>query len=394
MRITKYIFSVSILLATLFHTATLSAQERPPHRMAVFAPLYINSAFVGDSSYRYAKYVFPKFINPGLEFYEGVQLALDSLNIEKLPIEVYVYDTRSATETLEQQLLRCEADSVELILAYSSVSELRTFADAGLQRNIPVVNVNLPNDGGVTGNPFFVMINSTLRTQCEATYKFMQKNFALNEIVVFRKKSQWGDRIKNYFDDYEKSSGTASLKLKYVDLNDSFTTSSLTPHLDTVKQFLCVSGSLDENFGKRLAKQLAVLKKKYKVSVLGMPTWDNIKDFSKAEYKGIDIMYGTPFYNPKMDKVSLSIINYFNQIMYSRPSDMVFRGYEVTWKFAKLLSQYGANVSSNLSSKQNKLITEYDIQPTLNRQSMTLDYFENKKLYFLKWQNGVLKLVN
>lgn len=73
---------------------------------------------------------------------------------------------------------------------------------------------------------------------------------------------------------------------------------------------------------------------------------------------------------------------------------MVFRGYEVTWKFAKLLSQYGANVSSNLSSKQNKLITEYDIQPTLNRQSMTLDYFENKKLYFLKWQNGVLKLVN
>jgi hypothetical protein len=125
-----------------------------------------------------------------------------------------------------------------------------------------------------------------------------------------------------------------------------------------------------------------------------MPTWDNIKDFGKAEYKGLDIIYGTPFYNPKTDKVSLSIINYFNQVMYARPSDMVFRGYEVTWMFAKLLNQYGSNISSNLSSKQNKLITEYDIQPTLNRQTMTLDYFENKKLYFLKWQNGILKLVN
>ena len=216
----------------------------------------------------------------------------------------------------------------------------------------------------------------------------------MNEIVVFRKKSQWGDKIKSYFEDYEKNSGNASLKLKYVDLNDSFSVANLTPHLDTVKQFLCVSGSLDENFGKRLANQLAVLKKKYKVSLLGMPTWDNIKDFGKTEYNGLDIIYGTPFYNPKTDKVSLSIINYFNQVMYARPSDMVFRGYEVAWMFAKLLNQYGSNIASNLSSKQYKLITEYDIQPTLNRETMTLDYFENKKLYFLKWQNGILKLVN
>ncbi len=321
-------------------------------------------------------------------------MAFDSLNKENVRFEVDIYDTRSASETLEQQLSRCEADSVSLILAYSSVPELRAFADAGIRSNIPVVNVNLPNDGGVTGNPFFVMINSTLRTQCEATYKFVQKNYALNEIVVFRKKSQWGDKIKSYFEDYEKNSGNASLKLKYVDLNDSFSVANLTPHLDTVKQFLCVSGSLDENFGKRLANQLAVLKKKYKVSLLGMPTWDNIKDFGKTEYNGLDIIYGTPFYNPKTDKVSLSIINYFNQVMYARPSDMVFRGYEVAWMFAKLLNQYGSNIASNLSSKQYKLITEYDIQPTLNRETMTLDYFENKKLYFLKWQNGILKLVN
>ena len=50
--------------------------------------------------YRYAKNVFPKFINPGLEFYEGAQLALDSLNKENAPLEVFIYDTRSAKETL------------------------------------------------------------------------------------------------------------------------------------------------------------------------------------------------------------------------------------------------------------------------------------------------------
>jgi hypothetical protein len=248
----KYYLSAFILIVTLFQATKLRAQERTHHRIAVFAPLYIDSAFTSDGEYRFSKYSFPKYINPGLEFFEGVQMAFDSLNKENVRFEVDIYDTRSASETLEQQLSRCEADSVSLILAYSSVPELRAFADAGLRSNIPVVNVNLPNDGGVTGNPFFVMINSTLRTQCEATYKFMQKNYALNEIVVFRKKSQWGDKIKNYFEDYEKNNGNASLKLKYVDLNDSFSVANLTPHLDTVKQFLCVSGSLDENFGNAL----------------------------------------------------------------------------------------------------------------------------------------------
>ena len=390
----KNLLFACLLFSGIFSASGIYAQSPQKHRVAVFAPLYLDSAFNDAYEYRFSKYVFPKYINPGLEFYEGVQLALDSLNDLKVPLEFFIYDTRSGSSTLEQQLLQCEEDSVELILAYCSVPEIRAFADAGLKRNIPVINVNLPNDGGVTGNPFYVMASSTLKTQCEGTYQFMQKNFASKEIIVFRRKNQWGEKIKNYFDDYEKNSGTQPLKLKYVDLSDSFTVANITPHLDTAKQILCVSGSLDENFGKRLAMQLAIAKKKYNVSVLGMPTWDNIKEFSKAEYKGIDIMYGTPFYNPKSDKVSQRIISYFNQNMYARPTDMVFRGYELTWVFANLLNEFGSNFASNLTSKKYKLFTDYDIQPSLNRQSMTLDYFENKKLYFLKWQNGVLKTFN
>jgi hypothetical protein len=57
----------------------------------------------------------------------------------------------------------------------------------------------------------------------------------------------------------------------------------------------------------------------------------------------------------------------------------------------KLLQQYRTDFTSNISSKLNKVFTDYDVQPVLNKQNMTLDYFENKKLYFLKWQDGVLK---
>lgn len=386
-----FIFSIALLC----WVSSFGQSPKPAYRIAIFAPLYLDSAFDGAQEYRYAKNSFPKFINPGLEFYEGAQLALDSLNTEKLPLEVFIYDTRSATETLPEQLNRKELDSVSFIIAHSSSSEVKLFADAGLKRNIPVINVNMPNDGGVAANPFYVILNPTLRTQCEGIYRYIQKYYSLNPVVIFRKKGGLEDRIKTYLDDFGKSTMAIPLKYKYVDLVDSFTMNQLRPYLDTINPTLCLAGSLDEAFGKRLVQQLAALKKqKYQAVVMGMPTWDNIRDFNKPEYKGIEIIYSTPFYNAKLDKVSLGISNYFNREMYARPSDMVFRGYEVTWKYIKLLLQYKSDFNSNISSRLHKVFTDFDVQPVVNKQTLALDYFENKKLYFLKWQDGVLKAVN
>lgn len=379
-----------ITVLQLVHAQNGSTKQK----IAIFAPLYLDSAFNEMDEYRYAKNVFPKFINPGLEFYEGAQLALDSLNKEYAHLEVFVYDTRSVKESLAEQLNKPEMDSMALIIAHCNTSEVKLFADAGLKRNIPVINANLPNDGGTNSNPFFVLLNPTLRTQCEGIYRHIQKYYSLNPIIVFRKKGQLEDRIKLYFDEFGKNTVGVPLKMKYVDLVDSFTVNHLKPYLDTTNQTLCLAGSLDENFGRRLVQQLATLKKqKYLSSVVGMPTWDNIKDFNKPEFKGIEITYSNPFYNAKLDKFSQSIINYFNTVMYARPSDMVFRGYEVTWKYARLLLQYGKDLSSNLSNKSHKVFTDFDIQPVVNKENMSLEYFENRKLYFLKWQDGVLKSI-
>ena len=387
----KKIFSV-LFFIFLLQLSSFGQGNQQTYRIAVFAPLYLDSAFDEDDEYRYSKNVLPKFINPGLEFYEGVQLALDSLGRENANLEVFIYDSKSTTETLNEQLNRKELDSVNLIIAHCNPQEVKILADAGLKKNVPVINATLPNDGGVSGNPFFVILNPTLRTQCEGIYKYIQRYFSLEPIVVFRKKGPLEDRIKSYFDDFGKSGSGVPLKLKYVELTDSFSISQLRMHLDTTNQTLCVAGSLDEDFGKRLTQYLATLKKQgYKAAVMGMPTWDGIRDFNKPEFKGIEIIYSTPFYNPKVDKVSQSITAYFNKAMFARPSDMVFRGYEVTMRYTRLLMQFGKDIASNLGNKQNKVFTDYDIQPVLDRESMAVDYFENKKLYFLKWQDGIMK---
>ena len=392
----KKCFLIAGLLSLFLQPNVLSAQVNGTDqrlKIALFAPLYLDSAFDRSHNYVYGK-EFPKFLNPGLEFYEGAKMALDTLSELGLDIELYVFDTKSKKQTINQQINSLTDDSIGLIIAHAAANEIRIFADAALKLKVPFINANLPNDGAVNSNPYFVILNPTLKTQTEGIYKFVQKHYSNKPIVVFRKKGQMEDLIKRYFDEFSNNSSSAVLKLKYVDLPVNFTVGHLMAHLDTNIHNVVVAGSLDENFGKKLAAGLAEINKMGPVTVVGMPTWSNIRDFNKDIYQGLEIITSTPFYQAKNNGLIDHISNQFSSIMYAKPSDMVFRGYEVTWRFVNLLNKYKKDIASNFGVTENNLFTQYDIQPVfLNRENMTLDYFENKRLYFVKLQDGNIKEV-
>lgn len=360
--------------------------------VTVILPLYLDSAFDASGQYRFGKQ-FPKYMSPGLEFYEGVQLAIDSLNKEKVSLDVHIVDSRSA-KSIQDIISQPAVQQANLILGFVGNNEIRPLATYANQRQVPFINVNLPNDGGVTNNPFMVILNSSLFTHCEGIYKFLQRNYSSSKVVVFRKAGTQEDRLKNYLTDIEKSTLGTSLKIKYVTLSENFKPEQLTPYFDSTKITLCVAGSLDEQFARNLCAQLAEINKTYPVQVMGMPTWDGIRDFDRKEYKDLDIFYTTPFNPTRTDVTSEQLNTYFKEKLYARPSDMVFRGFESMYRFGKLLRELGPNIASGIGEKKYKVFTDFDIQPVLlDKQKQQLDYFENKKLYIIKKVNGAVSTV-
>lgn len=389
----KVLFTV-LFSCLFFSGARLLAQSdstMKKRKVVVFTPLYLDSAFdKASGDYKFGAQ-FPHFINPGLEFYEGIQMALDSMAIEKVPLEVVIDDTRSTSKTLEQQINAPEAADAGLYIGYVTPTEERTLAAAALKRNIPFINVNLPNDAGITNNPSLVILNSTLKTHCEGIYRFLQRYYPITPLVVFRKKGALEDRLKGYLTDYDKATNGTKVSMKYITLDEN-SNFDLRPYLDSQRLTISLVGSLDENFGKKIAAQLASINSTYTSLVIGMPTWDGI-DFNKPDYKGLDIIYSTPFYNEMDTSLSRAISDTFNAMMYARPSDMVYRGYECIYRFGKLLVATDSNLASSIGEKKFRVFTDFDIQPVLNHQTMALEYFENKKLYFIKKADGVIKQV-
>lgn len=385
----RLIVTVCFLLAAISYSQAQTTTVKR-HKIALFAPLYLDSAFDATIQYRFGEQ-FPKYLSPGLEFYEGAQLALDSLEKEGVSLEVTVYDTRSS-KTIYQLANESSFAGTELIIAeVSNYHEVSTLAHIAEEKHIPFINANLPNDGGVTQNPYLVVLNSTLRTHCQGIYRFLQKNYITARIVAFQKNGNQENILRSYFTDFAKSTTAALPKIKFVTLENNFTTAQLIPYLDSNEVTICLGASLDENFAKNLSQQLALLNEQYPVKIIGMPTWDIIP-FDKKEYIGLEIYYSTPFYIDKINKITTNITNYFKTVLYQRPSDMVFRGYECFYRFGKLLAEQGPNLSSGIGEKRYKVFDDLDIQPVfLGKFNQGIDYFENKKLYFVKKVNGEVK---
>jgi ABC-type branched-subunit amino acid transport system substrate-binding protein len=383
--------SFLILLLIITGAAANHAQAQR-HKIAVFAPLYLDSAFNYSGNYVFNKN-FPKFLNPGIEFYQGVQHALDSLQKAGAPLEVFIYDTKARTASLAQQLKNPELNDVEMIIAQSSAPETKLLADIAQAKKIPFISATLPNDAGADGNPYLVVLNTTLQGHIEGMYKMLQRTYALDNIIIFRKAGPQEDAIQNNFTEYGKATASMPLKVKYVDIGVNFNSQTLLPYLDSTRRNVIVAGSMEEYFGTKLAASLSPLSKKYTSLLVGMPTWDNV-NFNKTEFKGLDIVYSTPFFYNRLTPLESRLAADFEKNIGSRPTDMYFRGYESVLRFALLLLETNKDVASNLTRKGNVVFTRFDIQPVFkNKQTMTLDYFENKNVYFVRVSNGAKRLM-
>lgn len=383
------------LLALIISIGTKAQTDKPlNYKVGLFVPLYLDSAFDELQQYRYGK-GFPRQSIPGLEFYEGAEFALDSLNRENINLEMHVFDIRSAGGNISNVITSPLMDSLNLIIGQVSGNEYLQLAAIAKEKNIPFISATYPNDGGVKSNPQVVMVNAKINTHIQSIYNYVLRNWGTGNIVWFRRKNAADDRIEDVFKQLNQSPGGGVMKYKQVVLPDNFTLADISSKLDSNRQNIIIAGSLDESFAKILVNNCVGLSKSYKTQIVGMPTWEGIKDFTRSEYRPLSIVYSTTFYNAATTGWNTIFEESYRKKTFSKPSDMAFKGFEITYYFVHLLLKYDTALISNLNDKSLKLITDYDFKPIRWSKSGEIpDYYENKRIYILRRLNGQVSLLN
>jgi hypothetical protein len=381
----KIVFFIGMLLLAAGSMAQTTAKT---YKIGIFAPLYLDSLF-NASGYKYGKEV-PKFAMPGIDFVQGAQVALDSMHLWDENVEAYIHDSKSYSKPINALIKGGKLDSLHLIIGSVKDAEYRQLADFALLKNIPFVSVTYPNDGGITANPFTVVMNSTLKAHCEAIYSFILQNHGSDNILIVRKRGQQEDKVAGYFKAINEQEGKALLNIKTIYTDSSFSSEKLQPILDSTKQTIIIGGSLDENFAVTLTNACNDLYEQYPITLIGMPNWDGFKTLlKKGNYEEFPIYFTSPYFNNKWDMYSRMVINSYKKKYKSRPADMAFKGFEAVFMFTKLLVKYPNDMMSHLNDKSYKVFCDYNFRPVMQQKNAAVpDYIENKHLYFIKLLNG------
>jgi hypothetical protein len=349
-----------------------SLQERKT--IIVFIPLEIDGAFNG-TDYILGNNNLPKTMLPGLDFYNGVLMAVDSLKKSSTTFDIRIIDTKQKNNSLTTLLTDSSLQKPTLIIsALTNKVDTKLIADFALAQQSPMVSAVFPNDAGVTNNPFFTVLNPTLKTQCEAIYNYIQTNFSKNTILYLKKKGATEDYIQNIIVD---SNSKTSKSFLNIDVTDSISFADIAPYLDSTKQNILLCGSLKESFGYSIVKLLND-NPAYKSTIIGMPTWDGEKSFNVTN---VEIIYASPFYFNGNEKLLKQLTAAYKLKYLGRPSDQFFKGFESMLYF-----------TNGLLSKPTPVFNSIKIMPVYNEDNKSqVDYFENKNLYFFRKQNGQIK---
>ncbi len=392
----KTLFFALFFLAGMFVLAPAKAQNDkessnnlPTYKVAIFAPLYLDSIFDNNNNLKFKQGV-PKFVTPGLEFVQGAQTALDSMEILDANIDAYIFDSKSNTKPIASLIKNKELDNMHLIIGSVKDADLRQLADFALQKEIPFISATYPNDGGITSNPYFIIENTTLKSHCEAIYSYVFQNHGGDKIFLCRKKGTQEDKVATYFKNINEQDGTPLIDLQIINFDSTITPQMLASRLDTMRQNVVIGGSLDESFANNLATACYKLPKSYSLTLIGMPNWDSFGAFyKKGNFNDFPICFTSPYFNNKNDMYSKMVKNAFMKKYKGKPGDMAYKGFENVYSFCKLLAEFPDDFMNHLNDTNHKVFNDFNFRPIyLKKGSKTADYIENKHVYFIRILNG------
>lgn len=351
------------------------------YRIDVFVSLYLDELVKDDRTTLKGK-VPEKAVN-GLDFYEGVKLASDTLNALGYAIDVYVHDVIKPAETPVALIASKTLDSTDLIIGALSNAYIPALADFCKTKHINFISAQSPSDAGVRNNPYFIMMQPSLAANCEWIMAAVNKKHKTDKpLILYRKNVTVDSNALNYLKIQNAIVNTLSCNV--MPSREVFKS-----YFDSARLNVLIVPILDVTYAETILTQLHNYFPGYNFEVYGMPTWKNMNALKKPDaFANIAVNVPLPYYFDfsKPNAILLSA-RYKNDLGSGRPAEMVFRGYETMYWYAYMLSKYGTIFNTHFEDNSATQFTRYEIKAKYDKDDKFM-YHENKRISLIRYRSS------
>lgn len=359
------------------------AKKKKKYNIAVFTPMFLDSVDFAKSVTR-----IPKFMKPGIDFYQGVEIAADTLRRKGYHFDIHVFDSRSKYLNIKNVISSDRLDSMDCIIGNASVQDLKLLAEYSQKKEINFVSAVSPSSANQEFNPFFTILQPTLQTHVEELHRVITKKYPEDNVIyLYRDKRSENNALK-YFENDDLSPLPGRFhKVKLAGSNIDL--AAIKNLIDSNYHTTIVLGTLSPKVSYNILKALVPLAKETRLKVFGMPTMEMINTLNKTtSFPLMKIYYTTAFVKERLSPATKYILHKYARKMGGTPTDLVYKGFESIYFFANMMNRYGVPFNERISDNQYSFLTPYKILPI--KRNTKFKYYENKFLYMISYENGIM----
>ena len=297
-----------------------------------------------------------------LEFLEGAYLAIDSMLLSGLSLQVEIIDSGKDPNRMRQLLQNGKLDHMDLIIGPVYPRELEVAAPFAQSRQIPLIS---PLSGFpliLENNPYAYQVNSTNDQQLNLFLEFIGMHVD-HEIIILKSAQDQDDKTRQMIGQISRElrlnepSKSPQIKLLNFDvITRSLTTQqnkkvTLSNELSRTRPNLIFIPSEDEVFVSELVNQLNQLTDRLTISVMGLPTWTEFDAIDTDALFNIGLTTYSNFFHPFVDYTKPDVLAFcqkYRMNWNSEPTPYSFQGFDITWYFLRALFYYGRNFNATL----------------------------------------------
>lgn len=371
---------------TVYDDYCLDPELKTGYNVALLIPLFLNQ-FEGNTHSMPADHISFTFI----QFYQGIIIALDSIQKLGYHLALQVHDVGRDQEPLKELLREPGFSNLDLIIGPFYPENVDLVARFGLQHGIPVVSPLLNNSAQLKGFPNLFQVSPSMETQLSALAGYLAKAYPDENIILVHNDqpqakeliSVFRDALRIEFSDMSRPVDTLSLsrvdgyyfsetfvgkrRTNVLVMNDSLFLQnqtrlrrSQTPprefkeiiynrdHLqglirsfDKEKKNIVITLIGGEAFLSNYLRELNQLTNQYDLTLFGTPQWTDYQTIDPQYLQNLKVHIFTPDFVEYRDQHIRDFVYRYRQIFRTEPTVDAFKGVQTGFFFFNALLHYG-----------------------------------------------------
>lgn len=293
-----------------------------------------------------------------LQFYEGVLLAVDSLQRAGMRIKLNVFDTQQSADSIRKFIYSTSFLETDLIIGPVFPAVQKEVAAIAAKNRIPIVSPLSAQSNDLSSNPYYFQVNPTRDFLITRTAELISEEYFNSNFIVINT-ARSGSIPESKVVDIVREKLTPSgywntpRGIRYTAYNfTSEGASGLSRILSPDRENVIFVSSMNEGELSVVLSNINNLAGRFPITLIGFNRYEQFNSIQVDFFHNLKLNYVTPYWADYSHPSTVHFIQKFRQYFHTDPGNFGMQGYDVAFFFLSALNNYGKSFEECLPYHQ------------------------------------------